>query len=240
MLSAPNTYRSMFRKPDGSYDWQAELNYGWSLIDQASCGSLAVCIVECIQSSAGIHVLPPDYLKALKRHCKERGMLLIVDEAQTGTLGNGLPLRAVVASAEIDRVCTERGYCFYTTHTNDTLPAAVGDKVLEVVIRDNLVQNSKELGVVLQEGLRRLQSRYSCIGDVRGRGLMAGVETMADNDKRPPLTSRDALLAARTSSASSGMFRIVPPITITREQINHGLEVLEETFASTPGNMPLY
>lgn len=90
-------------------------------------------------------------------------MLLIVDEAQTGvgrsgdimaishegvvtdiltlskTLGNGLPLSAVVTSTEIECVCAERDYCFYTTHVNDPLPAAVGDKVLEIVLRDGLI-----------------------------------------------------------------------------------------------------
>jgi 4-aminobutyrate aminotransferase-like enzyme len=84
LLPAPNAYRSIFRHADGSYDWETELNYGWNLIDSASCGSLAAVIVECIQSSAGIHVLPPGYLKAMKAHCEKRGMLLIVDEAQTG------------------------------------------------------------------------------------------------------------------------------------------------------------
>ncbi|RYP08342.1 hypothetical protein DL765_008818 [Monosporascus sp. GIB2] len=221
MLPALNTCRSIFRKPDGLYDWQTELDYGWSLIDQASCGSLAVCIVECIQSSAGMHVLPPGYLKALKRHCEKGGMLLIVDDAQTGvgrsgdimtimhegvvsdilmlrkTLGNGLPMSAVVTSVQIDRACTERGYCFYTTQLNDPLPAAVGDKVLEVVVRDNLVQNSKELGVVVQEGMRRLQNRYGCIGDVRGRGPMAGVEIVADRDMEAPAINLARHLADR-------------------------------------------
>src|SRR5271170_6424289 len=123
LLPAPNAYRSIFRHKDGSYDWETELNYGWNLIDSASCGSLAAVIVECIQSSAGIHVLPPGYLKAMKAHCEKRGMLLIVDEAQTGIgrcgdlfaidhegvvpdiitlskpLGNGIPLSAVVMSS---------------------------------------------------------------------------------------------------------------------------------------------
>jgi 4-aminobutyrate aminotransferase-like enzyme len=84
VLPAPNAYRSIFRHKDGTYDWETELNYGWDLVDTASCGSLAAVIVECIQSSAGIHVLPPGYLKAMKAHCEKRGMLLIVDEAQTG------------------------------------------------------------------------------------------------------------------------------------------------------------
>lgn len=210
MLPPPNTYRSIFRKPDGSYDWETELDYGWDLIDRASCGSLAACIVECIQSSAGMHVLPPGYLKALKKHCEKRGMLLIVDEAQTGvgrcgdlfainhegvvpdiltlskTLGNGLPLSAVVTSSEIERVCTERDFCFYTTHVNDPLPASVGDKVLEIVLRDNLVENSRSMGLHLQAGLQKLKERYGCIGDVRGRGLMAGLEIVGDRETKEP------------------------------------------------------
>ena len=204
MLPAPNAYRSIFRNQDGSYDWETELNYGWNLIDRASCGSLAACIVEPIQSSAGMHVLPPGYLKALKGHCEARGILLIVDEAQTGvgragdlmainnegvvsdiltlskTLGNGIPLSAVVTSEEIEKLCRERDYCFYTTHVIDSLPAAVGDKVFEIVVRDNLVENSRIIGSQLKAGLEKLKERYACIGDVRGRGLMCGMEIVKD------------------------------------------------------------
>ncbi|KAJ4508035.1 hypothetical protein HRR83_005695 [Exophiala dermatitidis] len=275
MLPPPNSYRSIFRKPDGSYDWETELDYGWDLIDRASCGSLAACIVECIQSSAGMHVLPPGYLKALKKHCEKRGMLLIVDEAQTGigrcgdlfainhedvvpdiltlskTLGNGLPLSAVVMSSEIERVCTERDFCFYTTHVNDPLPAAVGDKVLEIVLRDNLVENSRKMGLHLRAGLEKLKSRYGCIGDVRGRGLMAGVEIVSDRETKAPAVELGRKLANKmyelglwanlsSHSSFSGVFRIAPPIVITKEQLDQGLEIMERAFSETEGSMPLY
>lgn len=275
MLPSPNAYRSEFRKPDGSYDWEAELNYGWRMVDLQSTGNLAACIVECIQSSGGMIVLPPGYLKAMKKHCEARGMLLIVDEAQTGvgrcgdfmainhedvvpdiltlskTLGNGLPLSAVVTSEEIDRVCNERGFMFYTTHVNDPLPAAVGDKVLEIVFRDSLVQHAREVGKVLQNGLLKLKSRYGCIGDVRGRGLMAGVEIVASRETKEPgleLAKRVGDTAynlgvwANLSSHPSfgGTFRIAPPITVTAEQIEEGLLMLERAFAETEGTMPLY
>jgi len=275
MLPPPNAYRSIFRKPDGSYDWETELNYGWDLIDRASCGSLAACIVECIQSSAGMHVLPPGYLKALKKHCEKRGMLLIVDEAQTGvgrcgdlfainhegvvpdiltlskTLGNGLPLSAVVTSSEIERVCTERDFCFYTTHVNDPLPASVGDKVLEIVLRDNLVENSRSMGLHLQAGLQKLKERYGCIGDVRGRGLMAGLEIVGDRETKEPAIDLARRVASKmyelglwanlsSHSSFSGVFRIAPPIVITKEQLDQGLEIMERAFQLTDGTMPLY
>lgn len=276
MLPPPNTYRSIFRNADGSYDWEKELDYGWDLIDRASCGSLAACIVECIQSSAGMHVLPPGYLKALKKHCEKRGMLLIVDEAQTGigrcgdllasvhfegvtpdiltlskTLGNGLPLSAVVTSTEIDRICTERDFCFYTTHVNDPLPAAVGDKVLEIVLRDNLVENSRARGEQLKAGLVRLQERYGCIGDIRGRGLMCGVEIVGDRVTKSAAIDLARSVACKmyelglwanlSSHASfAGVFRIAPPIVITEEEVRRGLTIMEEAFCTTAGTMPLY
>lgn len=274
MLPAPNAYRSVFRHPDGSYDWETELNYGWDLIDRASCGSLAACIVECVQSSGGMHVLPDGYLKALKRHCENRGMLLIVDEAQTGvgrcgkfcafeygeivpdiltlskTLGNGIALAAVVTSHEIERVCSERDFFFVTTHVNDPLPTAVGDKLLEVVVRDRLVEHAASVGAHLIAGLRKLQSQYGCIGDVRGRGLMYGVEIVTDRERKtldPRLAERlarkmyDLGLWANLSSHASfgGVFRICPPIVSTKAQIDDGLRIMQHAFATTEETQPL-
>lgn len=167
------------------------------------------------------------------------------------TLGNGLPLSAVVMSEEIDKVCKEKDFLFYTTHINDPLPAAVGDKVLEIVIRDNLVENSRARGQQLHAGLHKLKERYGCIGDVRGRGLMAGVEIVSDRKSKGSdielgrrLGDRmmELGLWAQLSSHKSfnGIFRIAPPIVITQEQVQEGLEILEEAFRSTEGSQPLY
>jgi 4-aminobutyrate aminotransferase-like enzyme len=275
MLPTPNAYRSIFRHADGSYDWQTELEYGWSLVDRQSCGSLAAVILEPILSSGGMLVLPEGYLAALKAHAQARNMLLILDEAQTGvgragdmfafehsnvvpdiltlskTLGNGLPLSAVVTSDEIATRCQENGFVFYTTHVNDPLPAAVGCKVLEIVVRDNLVAKSKALGVQLQAFLQKLASRYACIGDVRGRGLMAGLEIVADRETKEPALELGARIADRmmeyglwaqlaTMKSFGGVFRIAPPITITETELKEGMEIMERAFAETEGTMPLY
>lgn len=278
-LPTPNAYRSIFRKPDGSYDWRTELDYGFSLIDKQSCGSLAAVILEPILSSGGMLPLPPGYLKALRQHCDARGMLMIIDEAQTGigragdmfafqhyaedggvvpdiltlskTLGNGLPLSAVVASDKIGAFAKHEGFLFYTTHVNDPLPTAVGDKVLEIVVRDNLVQRSRDLGEKFQQGLRRLQARYGCIGDVRGRGLMAGVEIVADRETKEFAPELGDMIAKRMTelglwaqlaiqASFSGVFRMAPPLTSTEEEIEFGLAMMEQALAETPGTMPLY
>ena len=167
------------------------------------------------------------------------------------TLGNGIPLSAVVTSNEIDRVCKEKDFLFYTTHINDPLPAAVGDKVLEIVMRDNLVENSRARGHQLYAGLQKLKERYGCIGDVRGRGLMVGVEIVSDRETKASANDLGRRLGdrmmelglwAQLSSHKSfnGVFRIAPPIVITEGQVEDGLKILEEAFATTEGSLPLY
>jgi 4-aminobutyrate aminotransferase-like enzyme len=245
------------------------------MVDRASCGSLAAVILEPILSSGGMLTLPPGYLKAMKEHCERRRMLLIIDEAQTGigrcgdmfafehegvvpdiltlskTLGNGLPLSAVITSNLIAGTAREKGFLFYTTHVNDPLPAAVGLKVIEVVMRDNLVARSRELGVELHSRLQKLKSRYGCIGDVRGRGLMAGIEIVADQRTKKPAPELGNRLAAKmielglsanlaTMPSFGGMFRIAPPISISEENLQLGLGIMEEAFRSTEGTLPLY
>src|SRR4029078_13212519 len=139
----PTPARPDFISPDGELDWQRQLDFGFDLIDAQSVGSLAAAIVEPILSSGGIIEPPPGYLPALRDKCAERGMLLIIDEAQTGllrtgtwnsferdgvvpdiltlskTLGAGLPLAAVLTSAELEKAAHDRGFLFFTTHVPD-------------------------------------------------------------------------------------------------------------------------
>lgn len=219
--------------------------------------------------------IPPGYMAAMKAHCRKRDMLLIVDEAQTGlgrcgdlfaiqhegvvpdiltlskTLGNGLPLSAVITSNEIAKVTEERNFMFYTTHANDPLPASVGRKILDTVLEGGLVQRSKIAGAQLHAGLHRLMDRYGCIGDIRGRGLMAGVEIVSDRETKAAaidfgkkLSARmmelglSATISARTTF--SGCIRIAPPLTITNDELAEGLAMFEEVLRTTQGSMPLY
>jgi 2,2-dialkylglycine decarboxylase (pyruvate) len=265
-IPAPNVYRPRFVR-DGQCDWRGELDYGFDLIDRQSSGNLAAFIAEPILSSGGLLELPSGYLAALKRKCEERGMLLILDEAQTGmgrtgdmfaferdgvrpdiltlskTLGAGIPLAAVLCSAEVEERCHERGFLFYTTHVNDPLPAAVGLKVLEVVLRDGLVERARTMGDRLVRGLRDLQARHACIGDVRGRGLLLGMEIVADRESRAPAPELGAAITRACMSLGlsmnivqlpgmGGVFRIAPPLTVSEEEIALGVELLGQAIAS--------
>ncbi|MGN7807121.1 aspartate aminotransferase family protein [Ensifer sp. 22521] len=265
VIPAPNAYRPRFTHPDGSNDWQTELDDAFSLIDRQSTGSLAAFIAEPILSSGGILELPPGYLAALKRKCEERGMLLILDEAQTGigrtghmfaferdgvtpdiltlskTLGAGLPLAAVMTTAEIEQKAHERGFLFYTTHVSDPLPAAVGVTVLDVVERDGLVEQAIARGELLRRGLLSLQQRFECVGDIRGRGLLLGLEVVADRQTKAPgfdLGARVMEEAMRRGLSMNivklpgmgGVFRIAPPLTVSDGEIDLGLEILSASI----------
>jgi len=260
VLPAPDPYRSRFIGSDGTYDWRAELDFGFELIDRQTTGELAACIAEPILSSGGVLEPPIGYMPALEAKCRERGMLMIFDEAQTGlgrtgdlfacerdhvvpdfltlskTLGAGLPLAAVLTTPEIEDICHERGFLFYTTHASDPLPAAVGLKVLEIVIRDKLTEQARTLGAHLRNGLLTLQQRHACIGDVRGRGLLAGLDLVQDRATKAPapeLAHRVARTCLELGMMTSvvrgglGIFRIAPPITISKEEIELALDIFD-------------
>jgi 2,2-dialkylglycine decarboxylase (pyruvate) len=265
VIPAPNSYRPRFTHPDGSNDWQAELDDAFALIDRQSTGNLAAFIAEPILSSGGILELPLGYLAALKRKCEERGMLLILDEAQTGiartghmfafqrdgvtpdiltlskTLGAGLPLAAVMTSQAIEEKAHERGFLFYTTHVSDPLPAAVGVTVLDVVERDGLVEQAVARGQRLRNGLLSLQQKFECVGDVRGRGLLLGLEIVTDRQSKAPgfeLGARIMEEAMRQGLSMNivklpgmgGVFRIAPPLTVSDAEIDRGLAIMSEAI----------
>lgn len=261
-LPVPDRFRPDIVDADGNLDWRRQLDLGFDLIDAQSVGSLAACLVEPILSSGGVVELPPGYLAALRDKCHERGMLLILDEAQTGlcrtgdwyahqhdgvvpdiltlskTLGAGLPLAAVLTSAEIEQEAHDRGFLFFTTHVNDPLPAAVGNTVLDVLIRDRLDLRARELGLQLRRGLDELTERHDAIRDVRGRGLMVGLDL--GDDREPGGGNADALGAAVTRRCAElglhmnivqlpgmgGTFRVAPPLTATEAEIDRGLAVV--------------
>jgi len=267
---APNAYRPRFTFADGTLDWLTELDDAFDLIDRQSVGAPAAFIAEPVLSSGGVLALPPGYLAALQVRCHERGMLLVLDEAQTGvgrtgsmfaferddmapdiltlskTLGAALPLAAVVTTEEIEQRAHEGGFLFYTTHVSDPLPAAVGLKVIEVVLRDRLAERAATAGARLLAGLDEVRDRHECVGDVRGRGLLVGVEVVADRATKKPAPELGAAITRRcfelglsmniTAFAHmGGVFRIAPPLTVSDDEIDLGVEILGQAIAGVSG-----
>ena len=269
-IPAPNPYRPRFTTSSGELDWQRELDDGFDLVDRQTSGGLAAFIAEPILSSGGIIDLPSGYLPALQQKCRERGMLLVLDEAQTGigrtgrmfaherdamtpdvltlskTLGAGLPLAAVLTTSEIEEEAHERGFLFYTTHVSDPLPAAVGLAVLDVLAREHLIDRARQAGDRLRRGLLELQERHECVGDVRGRGLLQGVEIVADRTSRKPAPEIGSAISRRCFElglsmnivqlpSMGGVFRIAPPLTVTDAELDLGLGMLDRAITDIAG-----
>ena len=267
VLPTPNAYRSPFRHPDGSHDWESELEYGFAMVDTQSNGSLAACLVEPILSSGGLIELPVGYLARLKELCEARGMLLILDEAQTGlgrtghmyaferdgvapdiltlskTLGAGLPVAAVMTSAEIEQVCADRRFLFYTTHASDPLAAVVASTVLDVIERDGLVERAAKLGQQLTDRLESLRDVHDVVGDIRGRGLLQGVEIVAGRASKAPAEALGGAVTAACLERGlhmnivqlpgmGGIFRIAPPLTISEDELHAGLDILGDALVA--------
>lgn len=261
-IPAPNCYRCPIGNSVDKCNL-ACLEFGFEMIDATSVGEVAAMIVEPVQSAGGIIVPPKGYLKRLRELCDQRDILLIYDESQTGlgrvgtmfgfeeegvipdiltlskTLGGGLPLSAVITSDDIAKAARERGFSHYTSHTSDPLMAIVGLAVVDVIIDEKLHQRAFELGQYLQTRLGELQERYDIIGDVRGRGLLLGVEIIADAVTRQPghelitsLTQKCFALGLNLNQVGGphSVWRIAPPLTISKQEIDQAIEIMDKAF----------
>ena len=263
-LPTPNPYRCPIAHCRDRCDLTC-LEAGIALTDAQSVGAPAAAIVEPVLSAGGIVPLPDGYLARLKRHCEQRGMLLIIDEAQTAlgrvgsmfafeqhdvvpdlitlskTLGGGLPLSATITTDEIESDAFAKGFLHFTSHVSDPLPAAVGRAVLSTVIAEDLALRAINIGARLRAGLEELQDRHEAIGDVRGTGLLLGLDLVRDRGTREPderygtaVTGRCLELGLSINivkfAGLGSVLRIAPPLTVSSGEIDLGLQILDQAL----------
>jgi len=265
-IPSPNCYRCPIRHSVDRCDMTC-LDVGFDMIDVTSVGEEAAVIVGPIQSAGGIIVPPLGYLGRLRELCDQRGILLIFDEAQTGlgrvgklfafesegvipdiltlskTLGGGLPLSAVVASDGVAATARERGFSHYTSHASDPFTATVGLAVVEVILGEKLTERAVVVGRYLKDRLCELQRRHEAIGDVRGRGLLLGVEIVTDRKTRKPghalikaLTERCFALGLNINRVGGPhtVWRIAPPLTISLSEVDQAIDIMDQAFKEIP------
>ena len=241
------------------------MKVGLNLFDMASDGAGAAIVAEPILSAGGVIVPPEGYFDKLKDEAHKRGMMLIFDEAQTAfgrigekfaatslgvtpdimnvskTLGGGLPLAATITSDEIEEMAHEKGFSYYTSHVSDPLPAAVGLAVMETIEQENLLERSKEMGAHLRANLDALQQKFEAIGEIRGQGLMYGIDLVKDRESREPHLDLGDITTKRCMELGLSMnikrrpergavWRIAPPLTVAKEEIDRGCEILDQAL----------
>jgi 2,2-dialkylglycine decarboxylase (pyruvate) len=269
-LPAPYAYRCPVRHCDGDCD-RTCLEAGFELFDQASTGAPAAVVAEPVLSAGGVIVPPPGYFARLLELCEEREMLLVLDECQTGlgrlgtmygfeafgivpdflvlskTLGGGIPIGATVTTAAIEEECHARGFMHVTSHVSDPLPAAAALAVLEVVRDEDLPGRAARAGGRLLGHLRELQARHEAIGDVRGMGLLCGIELVEDRETRRPAEALGLALTAECETrglsinlvrggtgGAANCVRMAPPLTISDDEIDLAAEILDASLAGLP------
>ena len=267
-LPAPYSYRCPVRACDGECDCTC-LEAGFELFDQASVGSPAAVVAEPVLSAGGVIVPPPGYFARLVDLCAERDMLTIFDECQTGlgrlgtmygfeaygvvpdflvlskTLGGGIPIGAVVTSAAIEETCHERGFVHVTSHVSDPLPAAAALAVLDIVRSEDLPDRAARAGERLAAHLTELAVRHEAVGDVRGMGLLQGIELVEDRDSRRPAEALGLALTEECerrglsinlvrggTGGAANCLRMAPPLTVTDDEIDLAAEILDSSLAA--------
>jgi alanine-glyoxylate transaminase/(R)-3-amino-2-methylpropionate-pyruvate transaminase len=259
----PDPYRGAWGRTDpaAGKNYAADVK---SVIDYATSGQVAAFIAESIQGVGGVVVFPDGYLKHTYEHIRAAGGICIADEVQagfgrTGThywgfetqgvipdivtlakgIGNGCPLAAVVTTPKIAETLTKRIH--FNTFGGNPVTCAQGKAVLEVIEKENLQANSLKIGAHLFAGLEKLKSRHNIIGDVRGKGLMLGIELVKDRATKEPAKAecaqivekcRDLGLLLGKGGLSGQTIRFAPPMSITQADADFLLDVLDNALVS--------
>jgi 2,2-dialkylglycine decarboxylase (pyruvate) len=274
VLPEPNSYRPYIEGMEPEESALACLEIGLKMFDMQSAGKPAAIIIEPVISAGGVLVPPKSYMQALRRAADARGMLLIFDEAQTAfgrighrtgsdffgvvpdimsvskTLGGGLPLAGTITTPAIEDSVHRRGFTYYTSHVSDPLLAEVGLAVLRVLAEEHLVERARTVGGYLRARLLDLQQRHEAIGDVRGEGLLLGVELVTDRESRAAnhrlgaVTTQKCFekglsMNIRRRPERGAVWRIAPPLTVSEAEIDQAVGILDESLRESLDELAL-
>lgn len=214
----------------------------------------AAILVEPVQGEGGVVAPDASYVRGLRRLCDDRGLLLMFDEVQVGmgrtgrlfayehfgvepdvmtlakALGGGLPLGAMLARERVAESFPPGSHA--STFGGNPVVCRAGLAVLETLLEDGLVEHCEAMGSLLREGLEGLAKRFAFVREVRGKGLLLGMEMEGECGPVIRECMREGLLVA---SAGANVLRMAPPLTIEEEDVAEALSVIERALASLGG-----
>ena len=235
-----------------------------NVIKNDTQNEVAAIILEPMQGTAGNVVPPDDFVHAVREIADEFDALVIADEiltgfGRTGTMwaseqfdlkpdimtigkgiGGGFPLSGVASSVErMSATPFGEPSGSSSSYGGNPLAAAAGLAAVEAILQEKLVDNSAQVGALMLGAFKALQNKYRFIGDVRGRGLMIGIELVADRKTKVPLEKaitralfHEALERGLITMSYSHVIRINPPLVITEDEAMRGIDILDQSFAA--------
>ncbi len=252
----PYCFRCMFNREYPSCGMEC-MNYMTDIIFKKIIppDEVSFIILEAVQGSGGYIVPPKEFFTELRKICDKHEIILIVDEVQTGfgrtgkmfacehfdlepdvitiskAFAHGLPAGAAISKAEI--MDWDPGAHEGTLNGGPVIMEAA-KAVLKVLDEEKLVENAAVMGEYMKEQLKNLQKKYSCIGDIRGLGLMVGIEFVEPDGKKPAKELRDNLIQAAFErgllllGAGPSSIRLAPPLIVGKKEIDTALNIIED------------
>lgn len=273
-ILAPYCYRCPLNLTYPSCGIQC-LKTSMELADANFTADPAAFIGEPILSAGGVIVPPPGFYPMVREECDKRGMLMIADESQTGLgktgklfgfqhepvapdimtlskhFGGGLPISAVCTSADIAERAAQNGYFATRSHATDPLLCAAGEESLRIVVEEDMPGRAARIERRIRAALSTMANEIELIGDVRGRGVLLGIELVTDRAKKTPANAETAAVAMycldkglifqiRGTGPMLNVLRLVPPMTTTDAEVDRAMSILFDAFRtvsrrSSPG-----
>jgi 2,2-dialkylglycine decarboxylase (pyruvate) len=244
------------------------LKASFELADANFTSRPAAFIGEPVLSAGGVIVPPPGYFQALRAELDRRGMLMICDESQTGLgktgrlfgfqhegvmpeiitiskhFGGGLPISAVCTTAEVAERAVANGYFATRSHATDPLLCAAGEESLNIVVDEDMAGKAERIEMRIKAALAEMAGEFELIGDVRGRGVLLGVEFVTDREKKTPANAEVSKIAGyclehglifqlRGTQGDLNVVRLVPPMVTTDAEVDRAMSILREAIAVT-------
>jgi 4-aminobutyrate aminotransferase/4-aminobutyrate aminotransferase/(S)-3-amino-2-methylpropionate transaminase len=260
MLPRPNPYRPHWKKPDGTIDTDAYIDFFEQYLAEGTAGQVCAFVLEPIQGWAGSIFPPDDFFGKLRKLCDKYGLLLFADEVLTGTgrtgkycamehwdtrtdittlgkgFGNGFPVTALCVDEAISDAV--KNVSASTSYGGNPMACAAALASIEVIEQDNLLEHCTALGEHCLGLLEQMKSSHKIVGDVRGKGALIGVELVKDARTKEPFPEAGRLVyqnAFRNGLAwipAGHILRMSPPIVMDFDTAARGLEIIDDAITA--------
>jgi 4-aminobutyrate aminotransferase-like enzyme len=258
MVPRPDPYRPLFKKEDGKIDTGAYIDFYKEFITEGTVNNVAAFVLEPAQGWAGSIFPPDDFFPKLKKLCEDKNILLFADEVLTGmgrtgellcldhwntlpdivtfgkSLGNGFPVTAMVVKEEYAE--TLEDISVSSSYGGNPMACAAALASIEVIEEENILENARIIGNSLIDRMETMKQNHAIIGDVKGKGLLLGLELVKDKTTKEPFTKAGELVYQKAFSKglawipAGHILRMSPPLIIDEHFATLGMDIIEDSI----------